>query len=76
VLKIKAKLGELMPAKPPNDRGQGRGGNKSSTEDVLDFHRNTTAAYRKIAAVVESGMLSAATSNGRHGESTHLLQTW
>lgn len=49
VLKIKAKLGELMPAKPPSDRGQGRSG-KSGAPGALDFSKHSIAAYRKLAA--------------------------
>ena len=49
VLKIKAKLGELMPAKPPNDRGQGRGGKESSKPGLPDFSKPTISAYRKLA---------------------------
>lgn len=49
VLKIKAKIGELMPASPPDKRGQGRSGKKSSKAALLDFPRPTIAAYRRIA---------------------------
>jgi ParB family chromosome partitioning protein len=48
VLKIKAKIGELAPAKPPKDRGQGRAG-KSSNAALPDFPKPTIAAYRKLA---------------------------
>ena len=50
-----ARLGELLPAKPPAERGQGRNGKKhnkeSSTAGVHDLalHRNTVSAYRKVA---------------------------
>jgi hypothetical protein len=44
-----AKLGELMPAKPPSQRGQGRSGNKSTTPPVVDFAPATVSAYRKLA---------------------------
>lgn len=52
VLKIKAKIGELMPAKSPGERGQGRGKKESSKEALpdLDFTKPTIAAYRKLAA--------------------------
>lgn len=45
---IKAKIGELMKAKPPKDRGQGRGGNKSSKAPLPDFSKPTTATFRKL----------------------------
>lgn len=48
-LKLKAGLGELLPAKPPAERGQGRGGKKSSGATPLDLDGNTLAAYRKLA---------------------------
>ena len=47
VLKIKAKLGELMPAKPPSKRGQGRGGKKSSEATSLDLSNHTHASSVK-----------------------------
>lgn len=43
VLKIKAKLGELMP------REKGGRGKKNSTGTPLGFHSDTIAAYRKLA---------------------------
>ena len=51
VLKIKAKIGELLPAKSPANRGQGRNG-KSVLADRIDspFDKNTITAYRKLAA--------------------------
>jgi hypothetical protein len=49
VLKIKARLGELLPAKSPGERGQGRGGNKSSEAASLDLSNHTLSAYRKLA---------------------------
>ena len=49
VLKIKAKFGNLLPAKPPSERGQGRNENKSSEAGSLDFSNHTIAAYRKLA---------------------------
>ena len=45
----KAKLGELMPARPPEDRDQGRGGKESSAPSALDLGKHATAAYRKLA---------------------------
>jgi hypothetical protein len=48
-LKIVARLGELMPASPPGDRGQGRrkkganGEKKSSSSCELDFASATSA---------------------------------
>lgn len=53
VLKIKAKIGELMPAKPVGERGQGRGGKESIQSDSIDFSPQTIVAYRKIAANIE-----------------------
>lgn len=50
VLKIKAKIGELLPAKPPGERGQGRGGKSTQPDSVDLFDHSTIAAYRKIAA--------------------------
>lgn len=49
VLKIKAKIGELCPARPPADRGQGRNGKKSTKPDLVDFSAPIIAAYRKLA---------------------------
>ena len=40
---------ELLPAKPPSERGQGRNG-KSATAGVVDFNPSVISAYRKIAA--------------------------
>ena len=59
VLKIKAKIGELMPATPPGERGQGRKaagddeGKESSKAALLDFTKPTIAAYRKLAKHVD-----------------------
>ena len=53
VLKIKAKIGELMPAKQPGERGQGRGGDKSIEPDGIDLSPQTRVAYRKLAKSVE-----------------------
>lgn len=53
VLKIKAKIGELMPAKPVGERGQGRGGKESPSHSEVDFPSATIAAYRKIAANID-----------------------
>lgn len=52
VLKIKVKLGEMMPANPPNERGQGRGGkeDKSIATPAIDLSPNTITAFRKLAA--------------------------
>ena len=49
VLKIKAKVGEMCPPRPPADRGQGRGGKKSTTPAEVDFAPETISAYRKLA---------------------------
>lgn len=46
VLKIKAKLGELMPATPKSQTGRG---NKVDGVPV-DFNKSTLATYRKLAA--------------------------
>jgi phage N-6-adenine-methyltransferase len=55
VLKIKAKIGELCPAKPAAERGQGRGEKESILSDGNDlpFDKNTITAYRKIAANID-----------------------
>lgn len=50
VLKIKAKLGELLAPAPPSQRGQGRGGKKSTAPPAVDFNSHTISAYRKLAA--------------------------
>lgn len=51
VLKIKAKLGELLPARPPKERGaMGGRGKKAVAEDGIAFAPNTRTAYRKLAA--------------------------
>ena len=50
VLKIKAALGELMPAKSPSERGSSGGrGNKASSPAELALGKEAKAAYRKIA---------------------------
>lgn len=50
VLKIKAKIGELLPALQPGDRGVlGGRGNKAVLSDRKAFDKNTVTAYRKIA---------------------------
>lgn len=46
ILKIKAKLGELMPAKTPSETGRG----KTASPAEVVFPSATIAAYRKIAA--------------------------
>jgi len=46
VLKIKAKIGELMPAKTPKETGRGK---KSSKSDLPVFDKVTLSAYRKLA---------------------------
>jgi phage N-6-adenine-methyltransferase len=48
VLKIKAKLGELMPAKPPQESGAMKG--KGSKPALLPFSKPVIATYRKLAA--------------------------
>lgn len=53
VLKIKAKIGELLPAKPPANRGQGRNGKKSGNAALLDLSKPALSAYRKLAAHVK-----------------------
>lgn len=55
ILKIKARIGELIPAKPPSDRGQGRGKKESIAADPIDlpFDAGTITAYRKIAANID-----------------------
>ena len=45
-----------MPARPPEDRDQGRGGKESSAPDALDLHNRTKAAYRRLAAHAERRM--------------------
>ena len=50
VLKIKAKIGELLPAKSPANRGQGRNGKKSTALGAVDLGPHTISAYRKLAA--------------------------
>lgn len=47
-LKLKAGLGELMPAKPPSVTGAMKG-KKGSESDSLPFSNHTIAAYRKLA---------------------------
>jgi phage N-6-adenine-methyltransferase len=52
ILKIKAKIGELMPAKPAGERGkEGGRGKKAPKADLgaLGFSDPTLSAYRKIA---------------------------
>lgn len=46
VLKIKAGLGELLPAKPPSEKGRG----KKNGNAALPFSKPVIAAYRKLAA--------------------------
>jgi hypothetical protein len=48
-LKIQAKIGELSPALPPGERGQGRNGKKSAAPGAADFASATIAKYRKVA---------------------------
>jgi phage N-6-adenine-methyltransferase len=46
-----AKVGHLLPATPRGERGQGRGGNKSTPPGGSDLFGHTTlAAYRKLAS--------------------------
>ena len=47
MLKIKAKIGELLPAKSPKETGRGK---KTTQPDCVVFDHSTLAAYRKIAA--------------------------
>jgi ParB family chromosome partitioning protein len=47
-LYIAARIGELSPALPPNNRGQGRNGNKSIGRQPSDFHPDTMTDYRKL----------------------------
>jgi N6-adenosine-specific RNA methylase IME4 len=48
-IKIAAKIGELSPPKPPDDRGQGRNGKKKSTVvGAVDLATHTIAKYRKV----------------------------
>jgi phage N-6-adenine-methyltransferase len=49
VLKIKVKLGELLPAKPPKETGAMKG-KKGSKAELLPFTKPTISAYRKLAA--------------------------
>ena len=49
VLKIKAKIGELLPAKSAKETGRGK---KTPVAAAVVFTENTIAAYRKIAANV------------------------
>lgn len=49
VLKIKAKIGELAPAKSPRESGSLKG-KKGATAEVAPFPQTTIAAYRKLAA--------------------------
>lgn len=49
VLKIKAKIGEMYPPRPPCDRDQGRSGKKSTPSEGIDFGHTAIAAYRKLA---------------------------
>lgn len=48
MLKIKAKLGELLPAKPPKETGAMKG-KKGSASDAPPFAKHTISAYRKLA---------------------------
>jgi phage N-6-adenine-methyltransferase len=48
VLKIKAKIGDLCPAKQPKESGAMKG-KKGSVSAPLPFDNNTIAAYRKLA---------------------------
>lgn len=48
VLKIKAKIGEMMPAKPPKETGAMKG-KKGTTAGVVPFNPSVLSAYRKIA---------------------------
>lgn len=52
VLKIKAKIGELMPAKSPEETGAMKG-KKGASPDEAPFPSATIAAYRKIAANID-----------------------
>ncbi len=47
MLKIKAKIGELLPAKSPKETGRGK---KTRLSDRQVFDRHTITAYRKLAA--------------------------
>ena len=51
VLKIKAKIGKLLPAIPPKVKGAMKG--KDIPGDAISFSKNTITAYRKIAANVD-----------------------
>ena len=53
VLKIKAKLGELLPAKPAKETGAMKGLKKGSKPDLLPFSKPIISAFRKIAANVD-----------------------
>lgn len=50
VLKIKAKIGELAPAKSPKETGRGK---KTTALDTVVFNDHTIAAYRKMAKAKE-----------------------
>jgi hypothetical protein len=66
-LKIIDKIGELMPPRPPDDRGQGRsGGNKSPSDSEVDFADATRAKYRKVHA--HAGKLEAYRESCSNGE--------
>jgi len=52
VLKIKAKIGELMPAKSPEESGAMKGGILPDRTPPM-FDKNTITAYRKIAANID-----------------------
>ncbi len=52
VIKIKAKIGELLPAKSPKQTGAMKG-KKGTTADVVPFPQTTIAAYRKMAKHVD-----------------------
>ena len=51
VLKIKAKIGELLPAKTPKETGAMKG--KGIPPGTIPFRPTTITAYRKIAANVD-----------------------
>jgi len=52
---MKAKIGELLPAKTPKETGRGK---KTSAPDALVFDKHAIAAYRKLAANVDSKRLT------------------
>lgn len=52
VLKIKGKIGELLPAIPPQEKGAMKGKKDTSPAEV-SFPSATIAAYRKIAANID-----------------------